>query len=279
MLRSAEALAVNSLVTQAAALLADAAEKEGKALEAAREYQRAAELEPTEPHLFDWGTELLVHRAADQAVEVFTRGNHLFPHSTRMLLGLAVAYVFARFLRSGRTSGSSKRHTELESHDPAPYLFLGKLTSAGITESSGYAERLRRFATLQPENCLGELSITQPVSGSAKPRRHPRFRRWLEKAVRLDTHLGVAFLQPSGWSHAEQGKDAHVISAYRNARSMPVHLWKKRIIVWRRRTGRSAKRRRRKVGLPLRESKKRSAQELERERAEIQQFVFELRKP
>ena len=71
---------------------------QGKALEAAREYQRLAELEPTETHFFDWGTELLIHRAGDQAVEVFGSGNRLFPRSTRMLLGLAVALYSRGFL-------------------------------------------------------------------------------------------------------------------------------------------------------------------------------------
>jgi tetratricopeptide (TPR) repeat protein len=66
-------------------------EKLGNALEAVREYQRAAELNPSESNLFDWGAELLTHRAADPAIEVFTRGNRLFPRSARMLLGLAVA--------------------------------------------------------------------------------------------------------------------------------------------------------------------------------------------
>jgi hypothetical protein len=62
------------------------------ALEAVREYQRAAELDATEPNLFNWGAELLMHRAAEPATEVFAKGHRLFPRSTRMLLGLAAAW-------------------------------------------------------------------------------------------------------------------------------------------------------------------------------------------
>ena len=129
---------------------ADAAEKQGNALEAAREYQRAAELEPSEANLFDWGTELLTHRAADQAVEVFANGHRLFPRSTRMLLGLAVA-LYSR----GSYDQAAQRFFEaadLNPSDPAPYLFLGKVSSGAITDSDGFDERLERFARLQPEN-------------------------------------------------------------------------------------------------------------------------------
>ena len=60
-------------------------------LAAVREYQRAVELDANEPNLFDWGAELLVHRAVEPAIEVFTKGNRLYPQSSRMLLGLAAA--------------------------------------------------------------------------------------------------------------------------------------------------------------------------------------------
>ena len=41
--------------------LADVEEKSGNSLEAVHEYQRAAELAPSERNLFDWGAELLLH--------------------------------------------------------------------------------------------------------------------------------------------------------------------------------------------------------------------------
>ena len=73
-------------------LLGDIEEKSGNSLEAVREYQRAAELDPSEPNFFDWGAELLLHRAVEPAIEVFSKGNRLFPHSARMLVALGVAW-------------------------------------------------------------------------------------------------------------------------------------------------------------------------------------------
>src|SRR5262249_14243550 len=53
-------------------LLADLAEAQHDPLRAVHEYQRPAELDPSEPNLFDWGTELLTHRTLQPAIEVFT---------------------------------------------------------------------------------------------------------------------------------------------------------------------------------------------------------------
>jgi tetratricopeptide (TPR) repeat protein len=46
-------------------LLAEVEEKSGNYVEAANEYERAAHLEPTEQHIFDWGVELLRHQTLD----------------------------------------------------------------------------------------------------------------------------------------------------------------------------------------------------------------------
>src|SRR5207302_3254566 len=73
-------------------LLGDDEERLGDSLDAVREYQRAAEMNPSESDLFDWGAELLAHRAIDPAIQVFSKGNRLFPRSGRMLIGLGVAW-------------------------------------------------------------------------------------------------------------------------------------------------------------------------------------------
>ena len=51
-------------------LLGDLDERLGDPLDAVREYERAARMYPSEQNYFDWGTELLLHKAAQPAVFV-----------------------------------------------------------------------------------------------------------------------------------------------------------------------------------------------------------------
>jgi tetratricopeptide (TPR) repeat protein len=257
---------------------ADAAEKQGNALEAVREYQRAAELDPSEAKLFDWGTELLTHRAADQAVEVFAKGHRLFPRSTRTLLGLAVA-LYAR--------GSYDRATplffeaaDLNPSDPAPYLFLGKISNGPITESPGFDERLERFARLHPESAWANYyyaaSLWKHWKGADDDATPVTVRALLEKAVGLDPHLGAAFLE-LGIVFAEQNNLPAAIAAYQRAidAGPPMEEVHYRLAQAYRKTGQPAKAQKE---LDLyRQLSQQEAQALERERAEIQQFVFALR--
>jgi tetratricopeptide (TPR) repeat protein len=268
-LRSAEALTKETAALRTSTSAADAAEKQGKALEAAREYQRVADLDPSEANLFDWGTELLKHHAADQAVEVFTNGHRLFPGSTRTLLGLAVA-LYSR----GSYDQASQRFFEaadLNPSDPAPYLFLGKISNGPITESPGFAERMERFARLQSKNAWANYYFAATL-----PRTSPKARALLEKAVSLDPKLGDAFLL-LGIVYAEGGNLTKAIAAYQRAIDATPSMEEAhyRLAQAYRKTGEPAKAQHE---LDLyQQLSQNSAQQLERERAETQHFVFELK--
>jgi len=49
-------------------LLGEIEEKDGKFVEAANEYETAAHMDPSESNLFDWGSELLIHRTLAPAI-------------------------------------------------------------------------------------------------------------------------------------------------------------------------------------------------------------------
>jgi len=260
-------------------LLGDVDEKLGNPLEAVREYQRAADLDPSEPNLFDWGADLLLHRAFEPAIEVFTKGNRLFPRSVRMLVGLGVAW-YAR----GAYEQAAQRLCEasdLNPDNPMPYLFMGKMESVETAQSPCMVEKLARFATLQPENALANYYYALSLSrrDSAQDRsRLAQAQSLLEKAVRLDPKLGTAYLQ-LGILDSNRGAFPEAIAAYQKAITANAELEQAhyRLALAYNRTGESAKAQ---AELQLYEQlSKKTAAEVERERHEIQQFVYTLREP
>jgi tetratricopeptide (TPR) repeat protein len=258
--------------------LADIDERTGKPLEAVHEYQRAAELDPSEPNLFDWGTELLLHRAPEPAMEVFTKGNRLFPRSVRMLVSLGVAWY-----TRGSYDEAARRLCEasdLSPADSAPYLFLGKIQSVEATPSEAIAERLARFVRLQPENAMANyyfaVSLWKGRKAPVETADLEQVETPLEKAVRLDPKLGTAYLQ-LGIVHAERNDLAGAISFYRQAAEVSPGLEEPhyRLAQAYRVTGEKSKAQ---AELQLyQETVKAAAGDVERERREVKQFVYTLR--
>ena len=77
---------------QVESLYGDAEEKLGHYKEAAQHYVTAARLAPTEPNVYALGIEFLRHWTFGPAVKEFEAGVHQFPASSRMRLGLGMAY-------------------------------------------------------------------------------------------------------------------------------------------------------------------------------------------
>lgn len=253
-------------------------EKSGEALNAVREYQRAAELDPSERNLFDWGAELLKHRADQAAIEVFTKGHRLFPASSRMLLGLAVAeYSLGSYDLAAHSFFNA---CDLKPNDPTPYLFLGKAQSAEITKSVGFLDRMARFAKLQPSNALANFHYAAALWGQRtgpEDRETPvKVKALLEKATRLDPKLAPAYLL-SGTVEFDSGNFAAAIAAFRKAIDVNPDLEEAhyRLAQVYRRTGESSKAQT-ELAVYDRLSKK-SEEEAQRERSELQRFVITLR--
>jgi tetratricopeptide (TPR) repeat protein len=261
-------------------LLADAEGKLGNPVEAVREYQLAAELNPSELNLFDWGSELLVHRADQPAIEVFSKGNRLFPRSVRMLLGLGAAWY-----AKGSYDQAVQRFCDASDLNPAdatPYLFMGRLQSAETIPSERLVEKLERFVRLQPENALAnyyyalilwKLRKSPEDSGNWAP-----VESLLQKAVRLDPKLGASHLQ-LGILYSEQKDFRKAILAYQKAIETSPQMEEAhyRLAQIYKRSGENLKAQQ-ELEVFDQLSKKR-AEEVERERREIQQFVYKLRDP
>jgi tetratricopeptide (TPR) repeat protein len=259
-------------------LLGDVDERLGDALEAVGEYQRAAELDPSETNLFDWGAELLIHRAADPAIEVFTKGNQLFPRSVRMLTGLGAAWYSL-----GSLDQAAQRLCEasdLNPDDLAPYLFMGKMQAVETAQSEAIFERLGRFARLEPQNAMANYYY---AVGLRKQRKSPddqkndeKIKSLLDNAVRLDPKLGLAYLE-LGIVYSQENDIPKAISALQSAIAAAPQLEQAhyRLAQLYRQNGETQKAR---AELELYEQiSAEKTKETERQRHELQQFVYEMR--
>ena len=261
-------------------LLGDIEEKSGNPLEAVRQYQGAAELSPSEPYFFDWGSELLLHRAVEPAIEVFSKGNRLFPHSARMLVGLGVAWY-----SNGSYDQAAQRLCEasdLNPSDPKAYLFLGKIQSVEAAQSECSTERLARFVKLQPANAQANyyyaVNLWKRRKGPDDAASSAQVESLLKKAVVLDPTLGVGYLQ-LGVLYSERKDFARAVSTYKDAITASPQLEEAhyRLAQAYKRTGDKV-RAEQELQLYNQISKKKD-EEVERERRESRQFVYTLRGP
>jgi tetratricopeptide (TPR) repeat protein len=199
-------------------LLGDLNERLGNPLEAVREYERAALLDPSEQNYFEWGTELLLHRADKPAVEVFTKGAGAHPGSARMLAGLGAAlYAGGSYDEAARRLCEA---SDLKAADPAPYLFLGKMEKAAPALLPCGEQKLARFVREQPGNALANyyygITLWKRNRGSENLAGLQQAEALLEKAVTIDPKLGEAYLQ-LGILHSERGRFEQAIRAYKKA--------------------------------------------------------------
>ena len=175
-------------------LLGDAEEAAGNLLAAAEEFQKAAHLDPTEEHLFDWGNNLLQLRAYQPATEVLSEAVKRYPRSARLQVGLGIArYSRGQFEDAIRTFCAA---ADLEPDDPRPYLFLGEMYGVSAELSPDVTKRLARFVERQPANALGHfyyaMSLWKSNPGADAP---AGVEAHLKKAVSLDPKLEKAHFQ------------------------------------------------------------------------------------
>lgn len=275
---SAQALLAHHDTAELHHLLGDVEEKLGEPLGAVREYQQAVAMDPREPHVFDWGSELLLHHAPEPALEVFTKGTGLYPRSVRMLIGLGAA-EFAR----GAYEQAVERICEasdLNPSDSMPYLFMGRMLGATATAPEKIVEKLQRFVAQQPDsaeaNYYYAVGLWKLRQGIQEANRTAQIESFLERAVHLDPNFAAAYLQ-LGILYSEQKDYPRAIVDYQLA----IHAEPKmqeahyRLAQTYRQAGDASQA---EAELQLCDQlAKDSAQQVERDRHEIRQFVYILR--
>jgi tetratricopeptide (TPR) repeat protein len=135
-------------------LLAEVNEKSGDYKTAAQEYQRAAQLDPSEDNIFDLASFLLQHSNYEgflsNALTYFQYGVQKYPRSAKMTVGLGVAlYAEGKYDDAVRTLCAA---VDLDPTDPKPFQFLGKVSTASPVRIPEIRDRLQKFVELYPGN-------------------------------------------------------------------------------------------------------------------------------
>jgi tetratricopeptide (TPR) repeat protein len=178
-------------------LLGELEEKAGNLVEAAEEYQRAAHMDPSEEHLFDWGNSLLQLRAFEPATRVFGAGLERYPASARLQIGLGIAQYSRGHYEDAVKSFC--RAADLAPTDPRPYQFLGEMYGVSPAQAEEVTRRLAEFVRVQPTNALAHyyyaLSLWKGGSAEAAPGDRARIEKHLRQAVALDPRMTKGHLQ------------------------------------------------------------------------------------
>lgn len=256
-------------------LLADVDEKEGNFVEAANEYEAAARMEPSESNLFDWGGELLLHRTLDPAVEVFKQGVERYPASQRMAVGLGMS-LYARGNYDDAVK-SLMRAADLNPSEPNCYFFLSRAYDSSPSQAEEVIQKFRRFAELQPKNARAlyyyAMSLWKGKRAQDPDLDLRRIESLLSQAIALDPKLAEAHLQ-LGNLYSDQNKYPEAIPEYKRAIELESDLADAYYRLGQAyvRTGDKASAQERfEIYQKLREQ---HLADLERQRAEIRQFVY-----
>jgi tetratricopeptide (TPR) repeat protein len=169
----------------------------GDPLAAVHEFERAVREDPSEQNYFEWGSELLLHRAVWQAKDVFTAGAKAYPRSARMLTALGAA-LFACALYDEAAQRLCEA-SDLSPADQEPYLFMGKVELAAPNPLPCVEQKLARFVERQPGNALANyyyaMTFWKQHGHATDAETLKPVETMLTKAVTIDPKCSSAYLQ------------------------------------------------------------------------------------
>jgi tetratricopeptide (TPR) repeat protein len=206
-------------------LLAEVEEKDGNFVTAANEFEIAAHMDPSESNLFDWASELLVHRTLEPSIEIFRQATERYPQSSRLAIGLGMAlYSLGKY---DDAVVSLLRAADLSPADPRIYPFLSRAYDSSPGQADEVIKRFRRFADLQPRN--GRALYYYAMSlWKGKRAQDPsldlhQIESLLTKSIELDPALADAQLQ-LGNLYSDQSKYSDAIPHYKRALELNTDL-------------------------------------------------------
>lgn len=206
-------------------LLGDIDEKAQDFVAAEREYQTAAHMDPSESNLFDWASELLLHRTLDPAVDVFQSAVQRYPKSPRLAIGLGMA-LYSR----GNYDDAVKtllRAADLNPTDASCYYFLSKAYDSSPGQADEVIQHFRRFMDLQPQNAKAPYYYAMSVWKGRRAQDasvdFQQIESLLKKSIELDPKFPEAHLQ-LGNLYSDQRKYGAAVPEYERALELNADL-------------------------------------------------------
>jgi Flp pilus assembly protein TadD len=199
-------------------LLAEVEEKAGDYLAAVNEYGKAAHMDASEPNLFDWGSEFLLHQTPKPAIEIFSEGTKRYPSSPRLAAGLGLAlYVQGDYDEAVK---ALLRATDLDPSDPRAYYILSRAYDRSPGQADEVVQRFQRLAELRPRDAQAAFYYAMSLW---KGRRQETSEAYLDqvesslkKAIALDPSLAEAHLQ-LGNLYSQRRRYAEAVPEYQQA--------------------------------------------------------------
>jgi tetratricopeptide (TPR) repeat protein len=206
-------------------LLGQIEEKDGKFLEAAKQFEIAAHMDPSEENLFTWGSEYLLHRTYEPAIDVFQAASQRYPKSTRLLMGLGMAlYSRGKYDEAIKTLIAA---SDLDPADPRCYRFLSHAYNLSSSPSEEVVLRFRRYAELQPGNAMAQYYYALSLLKGNRPQdASPEFQTvesLLRKSIALDGKAAEVHFQ-LGNLYADQHDYAKSFPEYVRATELDPNL-------------------------------------------------------
>jgi len=261
-------------------LLGEVEEKDGKFVAAANEYELAAHLDPSESNLFDWGSELLLHRTLDPAIQVFQSAAERYPNSPRLAIGLGIAY-YSRGNYDDAVKSLLKA-ADLSPGDPRVYPFLSRAYDSSPSQAEEVIARFRRFAEQQSANGRAQYYYAMSL-WKGKRAQDPnldltQIAALLNKSISLDPSLAEAHLQ-LGNLYSDQQKYADSIPEYQRALELNSDLADAHYRLGQAYVHTGDKERAQEQLQMYQKIREQHLADIEKQRAEVRQFVYAAKDP
>ena len=206
-------------------LLAQIDEKDGKFVDAANEYETAAHMDPSDDNLFDWGSEMLLHRTYEPAITIFQQATLHYPKSPRLFIGLGLA-LYSR----GKYDEAVKAlltAADLAPADARCYYFLSKAYDSSPTQADEVTARFQRYAQLKPDDSLAQyyyaLSLWKAKRSQNGTVDIPAIEALLQKSIALNPSFPQAHVQ-LGDLYADQHQYEKSVPEYERALALDPNI-------------------------------------------------------